>query len=57
MWLLSSFFGNYLSGFIGGYYELMSKDAFFSLLTVLGVSAGLIFFAANKPLKRSIGDA
>lgn len=57
MWFLSSFFGNYLSGFIGGYYELMSKDAFFSLLTVLGVSAGLIFFAANKPLKRSIGDA
>ncbi len=57
MWFLSSFFGNYLSGFIGGYYELMSKDAFFSLLTVLGVASGLIFFAANKPLKRSIGDA
>lgn len=57
MWFLSSFFGNYLSGFIGGYYELMSKDAFFTLMTVLGVSAAFIFFAANKPLKRAIGDA
>lgn len=57
MWFLSSFFGNYLSGAIGGFYETMSKDAFFTLLTVLGVSAGLIFFAANKPLKRAIGDA
>jgi POT family proton-dependent oligopeptide transporter len=56
MWFLSSFFGNYLSGFIGGYYELMSKDAFFSLLTVLGIASGLIFFAASKPLKKSIGD-
>jgi len=57
MWFLSSFFGNYLSGAIGGYYEMMSKDAFFTLLTVLGVASGLIFFAANKPLKRSIGTA
>jgi POT family proton-dependent oligopeptide transporter len=57
MWFLSSFFGNYLSGHIGGFYEVMSKDAFFTLLTALGVGAGLIFFAANKPLKKAIGDA
>lgn len=56
MWFLSSFFGNYLSGLIGSYYEVMSKDAFFTLLTALGVGSALIFFAANKPLKRSLGD-
>jgi POT family proton-dependent oligopeptide transporter len=55
MWFLSSFFGNYLSGFIGGFYETMSKDAFFTLLLALGVGSGLIFFAANKPLRKSIG--
>ncbi len=55
MWFLSSFFGNYLSGFIGGFYDLMGKDAFFTMLTGLGVGAGLIFFAANKPLRRAIG--
>jgi len=57
MWFLSSFFGNYLSGFIGGYYELMSKDAFFTMLMVMGIASGLIFFGASKPLKRSLGDA
>ncbi|HAZ07709.1 MAG TPA: MFS transporter [Elusimicrobia bacterium] len=55
MWFLSSFFGNYLSGFIGGFYETMTKDAFFTLLMALGVGAGLIFFAANKPLRKIIG--
>jgi len=55
MWFLSSFVGNYLSGYIGGYYEVMTKGAFFTLLTGLGVGSALIFFAANKPLKRIIG--
>jgi POT family proton-dependent oligopeptide transporter len=55
MWFLSSFFGNYLSGFIGGFYEIMNKDVFFTMLLALGVGAGLIFFAANKPLRKTIG--
>lgn len=54
MWFLSSFLGNYLSGFIGGYYELMTKDQFFALMTGLGVGAGFIFFAANKPLRSAL---
>jgi POT family proton-dependent oligopeptide transporter len=55
MWFLSSFFGNYLAGFIGGFYGTMSKETFFAMLMVMGVSAGLIFFAANKPLRKAIG--
>ncbi|MFI5346149.1 MAG: peptide MFS transporter [Elusimicrobiota bacterium] len=55
MWFLSSFFGNYLSGFIGGFYGTMSKETFFALLLVMGVGSGLIFFAANKPLRKIIG--
>jgi POT family proton-dependent oligopeptide transporter len=57
MWLLSSFFGNYLSGILGGYYDVISKDAFFTLMTVLAVSAGFVFFAANRPLKRIMGHS
>lgn len=53
-WFMSSFVGNYAAGYIGGFYELMSKDAFFMLLVVLGVASGLIFFAANKPLKKNL---
>lgn len=55
MWFLSSFFGNYASGYIGGYYEIMSKERFFAMLFVLGIGAGLIFFAAKKPLQKIIG--
>ena len=55
MWFLSSFFGNYLSGFIGGFYGTMSKETFFAMLLAMGVGSGLIFFAANKPLRKIIG--
>lgn len=55
-WFLSSFFGNYLSGYIGMYYERMSKDSFFMLLMALGVAAAAAMFAVQRPLKRAIGE-
>jgi hypothetical protein len=33
----------------------MTKEAFFTLLSGLGIGAGLIFLAANKPLAKIIG--
>ena len=56
MWFLSSFFGNYLSGYLGTYYEKMPKDSFFMMLALLGVSAGLAMFALKGPLKKAIGE-
>jgi POT family proton-dependent oligopeptide transporter len=55
MWFLSSFFGNFLSGYIGTYYEKMSRDSFFLLLTVLGIAAGAAIFALRTPLKNAVG--
>lgn len=55
MWFLSSFFGNYLCGFLGTYYEKMSKESFFLLLAALSIGAGLAMFAILKPLKKAIG--
>jgi POT family proton-dependent oligopeptide transporter len=55
VWFLSSFLGNYLSGLIGGLYTTMPKDAFFLLLTALGVATGVAMWAFNKPLKRALG--
>jgi POT family proton-dependent oligopeptide transporter len=52
MWFLSSFFGNYLSGWIGGYYGVISMKSFFTLLMALGFGAGPIFIAARKPLEK-----
>jgi len=52
MWFLSSFLGNYLSGWIGGYYDIMSKQGFFTMLMGMGIIAGLVFFAASKPVEK-----
>lgn len=55
MWFLSSFFGNYMTGFIGTFYSSMTKDAFFSMLCAMGVITGIIFFILKRPLEREIG--
>ena len=55
MWLMSSFFGNYLSGYIGSYWEKTSKEAFFILLAVIAIGAGLGILLVGKPLKRAMG--
>jgi len=56
VWFLSSFFGNYLTGYLGTYYEKMPRDSYFLMLTILAVVTGLAIFALNRPLKRAIGD-
>ncbi len=56
MWFLSSFFGNLLSGQIGRLYTTWSHEAFFSLLLVLGVAAGIAIWLFNKPLKKAMGS-
>ncbi len=54
VWLMSSFFGNYASGYIGTYYEILSKENFFLLLTALGLGTGLMFFVLSIPLKKAL---
>ncbi len=56
MWFLSSFAGNYLSGFIGTFYNSMSKSNFFTMLAVLSAVAGLAMLAFNRPLKAALGN-
>lgn len=55
MWFLSSFFGNYMTGFIGTFYTKMSSNNYFMLLAALGIGTGLIFFIIKKPLSKAIG--
>lgn len=56
VWFLSSFLGNYLSGYIGSYYNIMAKDSFFTLLMGLGIGAGIVFFLVNRSLARILVD-
>jgi proton-dependent oligopeptide transporter, POT family len=54
IWFLSSFLGNFLSGVIGVLYTRVSNEAFFSLLTCLGVAAGVAIWLFNRPLQRAM---
>jgi POT family proton-dependent oligopeptide transporter len=54
MWFISSFLGNFLSGAIGILYTRWSKDAFFALLTVLGIGIGLVMLAVRRPLRTAM---
>lgn len=56
MWFLSSFFGNYLSGYIGMFYSSMTREQFFLLLVVLGIADAIAIFAFSRPLKRAFGS-
>jgi POT family proton-dependent oligopeptide transporter len=55
MWFLSSFFGNTLSGVIGSWYGMMTKESFFMMLTALGLGTGMAMWAFNAPLRRALG--
>jgi len=55
VWFLSSFFGNYLAGFLGTFWEKMPKQSFFLMLIAFSTLAGIAFFALLKPLKKAIG--
>jgi proton-dependent oligopeptide transporter, POT family len=54
VWYLSSFAGNFLSGYIGQFYTSMSKESFFLMLLVLGFGAGVAISLFNKPLKKAM---
>jgi POT family proton-dependent oligopeptide transporter len=55
VWFLSSFFGNYMTGFIGTFYDRMSKDTYFMMLCLMGIITGFVFFLLRKPLERTLG--
>lgn len=55
LWFLSSFFGNYMTGFIGTFYDTMSKDSYFTMLCAIGVITGIVFFMVRRPIENAIG--
>lgn len=55
VWFLATFFGNYIAGYIGTYYELISKDQFFLLLAGLSLIPAVLFFLSHKFLTNALG--
>ena len=54
VWFLANFFGNYLNGYLGTFYETMPRQQYFLLLTVLGAGAGLAMLALSRPLDKIV---
>ena len=54
IWFLSSFFGNYLSGFLGSFWERMPREAFFLMLAGLGLCGAIAIRLLGRPLERIV---
>lgn len=55
VWFLANFIGNYMTGYLGTFYETMPKSNFFLLMTLIAVIAGVVLLAISKPLNRIVG--
>ncbi len=56
MWFLSSFFGDYLSGYLATFKQTMSSTTFFTMQAGLSLVTGVAIVAMFVPLKKAIGD-
>ncbi len=54
VWFLANFFGNYLSGYLGSFWEKMPHERYFVLMTVLGAGAGIAMLLLSRPLDRVV---
>ena len=51
---MTSFFGNQLQGYIGTYFDRMSKEEFFLMCAAIGAVPGIVFWLFNFPLKATL---
>ena len=51
MWFVTSFFGNFLAGYLGSFWSSMEKDRFFLIISAIAALAGLVILAFVRPLK------
>jgi POT family proton-dependent oligopeptide transporter len=54
VWFLANFIGNYMTGYLGTFYEKISHAQFFQLMTGIAVVAGVVLFAIGRPLDKIV---
>jgi POT family proton-dependent oligopeptide transporter len=54
VWFLANFFGNYLTGYLGTFWEKIPHEQFFYLMTVLGLGAGVAMLILSRPANKVI---
>jgi POT family proton-dependent oligopeptide transporter len=56
MWFLSSFFGDYLSGYLATFKETMSSSVFFGMQAAISLVTGIAMVLLLSSFKKAIGD-
>jgi POT family proton-dependent oligopeptide transporter len=51
VWFITSFVGNSASGYIGGFYDVLSKPNFFLLTAAIAAGAGVVMWLFERPLR------
>jgi len=54
VWFLANFIGNYMTGYLGTFWEKIPHQSFFLLLMTIGVVAGVVLFAIGRPLDKIV---
>jgi POT family proton-dependent oligopeptide transporter len=56
LWFLTSFTGNFISGWLGSFWSGMSKTMFFVMIAGIALVAGAVILAFDRPLRNAIKD-
>jgi POT family proton-dependent oligopeptide transporter len=54
VWFLTSFFGNLIGGWLGSFWTVMDKSAFFLMIAGISAIAGLVILMFNRPLRAAL---
>ena len=55
-WLATSFFGNFLAGYLGTFWSSMSQPSFFLMLAVIAAAAGVAIALLSIPMRGILKD-
>jgi proton-dependent oligopeptide transporter, POT family len=56
VWLGTSFIGNFIGGWLGSFWTVMDKSAFFLMIAGVAALAGLTIMAFNRPLRAALRE-
>ena len=51
VWLATSFFGNFVAGYLGSFWSSMDKGAFFLMIAAISAAAGVVILGFIRPLR------
>jgi POT family proton-dependent oligopeptide transporter len=56
LWLATSFVGNFIAGWLGGFWSSMGKADFFLMMAAIAAAAAAAIWAISRPLRPALGE-